>query len=790
MGPAPLGLAASGGVSFARVCFSREHPLMTAALSGIRVVDFGQYIAGPLAAVMLADQGADVIHIDPPGGPRWHHPSDAFFQRGKRRIRLDLKSTSGLRTAQRLVESADVVIENFRPGVMKRLGLGPAEMTARNSDLIYTSIPGFGSADPRAGMQAWEGILDAATENCKPRTGEEPPEWDWTRPFNSALPLASNFGGFLAATGTVMALIARQRTGRGQMVEVPLFDAMFTLIGNAGAYVNARGLQPPSPIHGRGAGCFRCGDGKYVQFDTSSPRHLTWFAREAGLVGKWPNELLDLQANREPAVNQRLHAALRDLFLTRSAAEWEEIGNRAGAAIAWARNVQEWIDTPHARETGAVVQVVDPELGPTWMTGLPVRLMGSPGAPPGPRHLPDADYASVMSELDGLPVRPERSGPEAGLSQPLQGMKVIDLCLALAGPTCGRLLHEFGAEVTKINKPKAGIGGYLNRGKRSLLLDLEAVESQQVFRELARRADVVLENFSPGTADRLGIGYEELRAMRPDLVYTSISCYGQEGPWRTGRGWERQGQAVAGIMERTGAVPAILGPYNLIDIGTGVLGTFATALGLYQRLVTGEGQHVEAALCRTATYHQAPYMLDYAGHVATEPRGYEALGTGPLNRFYEAADAWFFLALPPQDAPCLAAVEGLDAGGLTGDALADALELQFRREPASTWVARLRGAGLSAQEVVRVERLMVDPAVRAQGLSVELDVDGVGPATMPGTSVHLSATPMRPGDRVHVSGSDAQLVLDELGLGDRLPALERAWLLQASDLPPAWSGGG
>jgi crotonobetainyl-CoA:carnitine CoA-transferase CaiB-like acyl-CoA transferase len=116
-------------------------------------------------------------------------------------------------------------------------------------------------------------------------------------------------------------------------------------------------------------------------------------------------------------------------------------------------------------------------------------------------------------------------------------MKVVDLCVALAGPTCGRLLYEFGADVVKINAPKGGVGGYLNRGKRLLLLNLESFEAQRVFWGLAEQADVVLENFSPGTADHLGIGYREVKARNPDIVYASVSSYGQFGPWKGGRGW-------------------------------------------------------------------------------------------------------------------------------------------------------------------------------------------------------------------------------------------------------------
>src|SRR5437763_8641177 len=105
---------------------------MTGALNGIRVIDFGQYIAGPLAAVMLADQGADVIHVDPPTGPLWKSDADAFLQRGKRRIALDLKAPEDKEIARRLIEGADVVIENFRPGVMDRLRVGAAWATERN----------------------------------------------------------------------------------------------------------------------------------------------------------------------------------------------------------------------------------------------------------------------------------------------------------------------------------------------------------------------------------------------------------------------------------------------------------------------------------------------------------------------------------------------------------------------------------------------------------------------------------------------------------------------------------
>jgi crotonobetainyl-CoA:carnitine CoA-transferase CaiB-like acyl-CoA transferase len=759
---------------------------MTGPLTGLRVADFGQYVAGPLVGVLLADQGADVIHVDPPDGPCLAGVPDAFFNRGKRRVILDLRQPVDLNAARRLVASSDIVIENFRPGVLTRLGLDLEAVRSDNPGLITCSLPGFGADDPRAGIRCYEGVIAAATANCEPRNGEEPAGWDWNRPTYSALPFASSFAAYLGAVSIVMALIARHRTGRGQQIEVPLFDAMFTLIGHSGAYSDDRGLHPPRPIHVRGSGAFQCSDGRYVQFDTSSPRHLPWFARAAGLLGRWDTELLDLAATARPEVNERLHARLREEFLTRTAAEWEELGNAAGAAIGFIRTPAEWIATEHARKTGAVAEVTDPELGPIWCAGVPVALSEFPDRAVLPRRAPGADTAEVLRELADL--RPRRTGPgtEPDLTQPLAGMRVLDLGLALAGPTCGRILAEFGADVVKIGNPAAGVSGYLNRGKQSLLLDVTKLGGQEVYWRLVESADVVLDNFAPGTADRLAIGYDEVRARRPEAVYTSISCYGLGGPWTHWRGWERQGQAVTGIMERTD-LPSVLGPYNIVDIGTGILGTFATALALYHRQSTGRGQLASASLAHTATYHQAAFMFDFPGYQPAESRGYFALGESPLQRYYRASDRWFFLAARPADLPALAGVTGLtEIAGLTDAAREHALEAAFAAGEASSLVTRLNGTGIAAHVVVPVAELMIDDGVRARGLSVTQQVDGVGSCTMPGVSPRLSDTPALVGRPPGRPGEDATEVLTSVGMADRLDALERGWVIRATDLPAAW----
>jgi crotonobetainyl-CoA:carnitine CoA-transferase CaiB-like acyl-CoA transferase len=269
-------------------------------------------------------------------------------------------------------------------------------------------------------------------------------------------------------------------------------------------------------------------------------------------------------------------------------------------------------------------------------------------------------------------------------------------------------------------------------------------------------------------------------------VYTSISSYGLGGPWTHWRGWERQGQAVTGIMERT-ELPSVLGPYNIVDIGTGILGTFATGLALYHRFSTGRGQLASASLAQTATYHQAAFMFDFPGYQPAEPRGYYTLGASPRQRYYRAADRWVFLAARPEDMPALAAVTGVpEVAASTGPDLAAALAAAFATVGATELAARLTAAGIAAHAVVPIAELMTDAVVQGRGLSVIQDVTGVGKCTMPGVSPRLSDTPALVGHPPSRPGADAERVLGSVGLAERLAALERGWVVRAADPPPAW----
>lgn len=744
---------------------------MTRTLAGLRVVDFGQWLAAPLVAAWLSDAGADVVRVDPPGGPRWDHPANAMLQRGKRSIVLDLKSTPDREIANRLVAHADIVIESFRPGVMDRLGFGADAMTAVHPRLLYCSIPGFGADDPRAGVAAWEGVVEAAA-GLYLFPGSAPMNYRGDRsgdPTFSALPLASSYAAFVAAHSLAAALIARERDGLGQQIEVPLFDAAFELIG-AGVMKTERpkpaATAPKVTLESPQLGHYRCADGRWLELCLFQDKHLRWFADTF-----LPQEYIDDgmgDAERmltDPGLQVRARERYARLLATRPAREWEiAINEESGASAALCQTAEEWLtlDT-HARDSGAVLDLTDPELGATAQAGFPIRMSKTPWRVAFPRRPLDADRAAILAELAELDSRPpapiERSSAVgAAPTQALAGVRVLDMAQVLAGPTVTRILAEYGAEVIKVNSlvdRQLAMHLYTNSGKRSIMLDLKTEEGMDVFRRLSKDADVIVQNFTRGVADRMGIGEQAVRTYHPDVVYVSISAFGHEGYRGGWRGREQLGQGPTGIQVRVGGDgEPVMSPYPLNDYGSGNLGAFAALLALYHRMRTGEAQHVQSSLTHSGTFLQIPFMVAFPGRKWDEPAGPAAKGWGPFDRLYPASDEWFYLCAPAglNEVPELA---GLDEHQLIET---------FRTRPAQVWVDRLVAAGVGAHVLVYQADLMDDPVARARGVVVEREHPGEGRIRMAGPSPRLSRTPARATPPAGRPGSDTQAVLDELGL--------------------------
>jgi crotonobetainyl-CoA:carnitine CoA-transferase CaiB-like acyl-CoA transferase len=744
---------------------------MPSALDGIRVIDFGQYIAGPLCGMLLADQGADVIRVDPPGGPVWQTPANATWNRGKRSISLDLKQPGDLDTARRLVASADVVIENFRPGVMSRLGLGSETALAANPRLIYCALPGFAADDPRAQVRAFEGVVSAATATLRPFEGKA------DRPVYTAIPIASVYAAFQAAVSITIALHARQRDGAGQRIEVPLFDSMFPSIGSRGLHVHDPAHAVPSRS-GIWSGSFECADGLWVQYGSGN-QNFREFVEAAGITD-WDREgLTDIDRILEdPALYEKHRQRARELFKTHTAQEWEDLVAEAGSECAVCRTSEEWFDHPHARASNMVIEVDDPVYGRMLQPGFNARLSRTPGAVRGPAPKPDQHRVEVLSELETRPSPAPPSEMVSTLHSALDGVRVLDLCIILAGPTCGRTLAEFGADVIKIDNPSRG--GFIqshndvNRGKRSIMLDLKSDAGRDIFWQLVDSADVVAQNYRAGKLEKLGLGYEQVRQRKPDIIYASLNAYGHLGPWAGRPGHEQFAQATTGMQRRFGGDgQPTLQPNPVNDYGTGFMGAYAVALALLHRQRTGEGQHVDSALAYTAMTLQSPYMQRYEGKRWDEPRGQQTLGSGPLHRAYQARDGWFFLGAKADDLPRLAALDGLgEVASLKGADLERALEPLFRAHTVDHWVSRCVAAGLGAHRcILDLPELMQDPWVVEHELSATRKHDDIGLVTTCGPAPRLSRTPVHIGRPAPKPGSDAYSILADIGLAERLDDL-------------------
>ena len=756
----------------------------TGALRGLKVVDFGHYIAGPLLGMLLSDQGAEVIKAERPGGdPARKELAFATWNRGKRSIVLDLKTDAGRETAGKLAQECDVLIENFRPGVAERLGIGYNELSTANPGLVYCSLPGFGEHHPNRQEPGWEPLIGASTGLYPHAEGSE-------EPLYSPLPIASTFAAIVGAVAVTMALCARDRSGQGQRIEVPLYDAMFTAMGRH--LVKFHDLADPDPRNQPRLPMqrqYQCADGRWVQNHGNYQRFVHQFLEAAGNPEWGAEAVADFGKPLDVETADMWLQRFEETFRQKTALEWQEAISAAGGACTVCKTVEEWLEHPHPLEARMVVEVEDATLGRMKQPGVQVRLRGTPGAIQGRAPRLGEHTEAILAGLEptapsAAPARAKSaSESDHAITSALQGVKVLDLCIVLAGPTCGRTLAEYGADVIKIDDPARPYdpSGSLdvNRGKRSILLDLKQEAGRQVFFDLLETADVVVENYRKGSLAKLGLDYHSLKQRKPNLVYASLNAYGYDGPWSERPGWEQLAQATSGMQVRRGGrddAPMLM-PYPVNDYGTGMMGAYAVALALHERNRTGRGQSVDSGLALTAGLLQSPYFLDFDGHQRNEPEGRGLRGISALSRLYKASDGWFYLHCPDELSqerffqieelvhlsghPESAAIKNGEP--VQDGALAQGLAEVFREKPRSHWMACISGAGIGIAENMGISDFRNAGHVRDAGLIVTREHGNQGRADHLGSTAHLSATPMRFGRPTPALGADADEILAEAG---------------------------
>ena len=748
------------------------------ALRGMQVLEFGQYIPGPMLGMLLSDQGADVIKVERPGGdPARSEPAFATWNRGKRSVVLDLKTPEGQASAQALAKKADIVIENYRPGVADRLGIGYDALSKENPGLLYCSIPGFGEDSSHRNERGWESIVAASTGVYQHVDGAD-------EPLFLPLPAASTFAALVAAVSVTMAAVARDRTGKGQRIEVPMHSAMFSAIGRH--LVKLYDINPPDLFNlprNVMSHQYQCADGRYFQSHGMYQRFVSQLMTAANRP-EWVDELQALYGEDVPDETIAMWKdRFEKMYAERTALEWEDAIAEAKGVGTICKTIEEWLVHEHAIAGKMVREIDDAQYGKMKQPGVQVRLRGTPGEIQGRAPKLGEHTDEILAEIKNgsAPLAAPKAGSES-IMHALEGLKVIDLCIVLAGPTCGRTLGEFGAEVIKIDDPARpyDVAGNtdVNRGKRSIQINLKTKEGLEVFYKLLETADVVVENNRKSSLARLGISYEEMSKRKPDIIHASLNAFGYDGPWSERPGWEQLAQATSGIQVRRGgrdSAPQLL-PYPMNDYGTGLMGAYAVALAVHERNRTGKGQRVDSGLALTAGLLQSPYFLDYEGYVRDEPEGLGVRGFSAKSRLYKAADGWMFLHCPDDESWAnLAKLSEFSSVAANGndEALTESLTEILAGKGRDEWANLINPTGVSVIANREVHDFRDDPDIRKAGLIVERDHPGMGRADHLGSVARLSETPMRVGRPTPLLGAETDEILTEHGYtGEQIEAMK------------------
>ena len=357
-------------------------------------------------------------------------------------------------------------------------------------------------------------------------------------------------------------------------------------------------------------------------------------------------------------------------------------------------------------------------------------------------------------------------------STALEGVKVLDLTQIMAGPYCTMTLADMGADVVKVEKPNGGddtrrmgppfIEGEsaaflgINRNKRSVVVDLRSDEGREVVLDMARRYDILVQNFRPGSLERMGLGYERVRELNPAMVYCTISGFGVTGPYARRGGFDLVTQGMSGLMSVTGhpgGPPTKVG-VPVCDLNAGMFAALGILTAYINRLKTGRGQHVDTSLLEGGiAYTFWESAMYFATGEAPGPRGSAHRLTAPYQAF-ETADGYVNVGAANQanwERLCAAIgreelasdtrfVEPRDRMNNL-DALIETLEQTFSRKTSDYWLKTLEAAGVPAGPIYDIEQVYRDPQARAREMMVETEHPVAGRTANIGIPVKLSETP-------------------------------------------------
>jgi crotonobetainyl-CoA:carnitine CoA-transferase CaiB-like acyl-CoA transferase len=728
-------------------------------------------LPGQLAGRLLADLGMRVVKVEPPGGDPVRRigpfKDDIPNPEGSLRFAfLNGGKTStiahGEADISRLAAGVDVVLESGTPGTLRH-----ERLRQDYPQLVTVAITGFGESGPRRDWRATDAVVLAAGGLMSISGDPARP------PVRAPETQGYYYGCAWAAFGALLAL-AR---GGGNHVEVSLQEAVASqehMIREAaydGVVVRREGSQHK---HVAPARVFPCRDGHVYLFVSAAhwPAFLRiWSDHPAELEGEgW------VSAAKRRARAEWLNEHVARFTSRHAKAELTELLQNAGIPCLPVNSPLEVLEDPHLAQRRFFGLVHHPYLGTYRAPTAPITVDGERlgGAPPPP----------IGGSKLRLPA-PVRRPPE-GAGPPLQGVRVLSLTTGIAGPTAARLLAQAGADVIKIESRAGGLDSFrffaddldassrfleCNLGVRSVTLDLKRSESVALFRELLARSDVVLENFRPDVLPRLGLGYDELRAIRPEVVVVRMPGLGSSGPKSLYGTWGPTLAAFSGLTHLWNHADADepVGSQGVYpDYLAAVLAPVAVVAALLRRRHTGEGALVDLSQAEAAAYALGVTYLDAAvNERSARPVGNACPGAA-LHGCYpsQGEDRWCVIVCPDEEAwRELCAQTGIPVDAADRDA---AVAGWTAVRPAEEAAERLQAAGVPAAPVQDAADLAADPHLRTRGFVVKVRHPVLGEVELAGLPIRLAHGPLASTATAPLLGEHNEDVI--CGLLGRTPA--------------------
>ncbi|MFN8626958.1 MAG: CoA transferase [Candidatus Binatia bacterium] len=790
------------------------------ALGGITVIELGEGVSGPFCAKLFADYGAEVIKVELPEGDvarGWGpFPGDRahaersglffFLNTNKRSVTLDFRTADGRAQLLRLLARADVLIENYPPERMREWKLDYATLAQDHPNLVMISITPYGQTGPYADWQGYDlnaFHLSAAGNRYCGRPGEAPLEHGT---FS-----ADFFGAYVAMTWGLAAVTGRHQVG-GQHVDVSCAEAIAALFVGAqaiGSYAQDGRFDTRTGVglsFGAPATILPCKDG-YVWMVALEPGQ--WNGLRAAMGNpEWTGLEMFQDMIVRAQNSDMIYPLMEQWTMEHTKQEIMDLCQDNGCPTTAVFTVADVANHPHLRERGYLVDIEHPVLGTVRTMGAPIRLPASPGGPRRAAPLLGQHNGEVLAALNAraAAARPRARTaaarrPVAGSGRgPLAGIRVANFGWGWLGPVTGQTLSFLGAEVYKIESraridinrtippygedirdPDRSLQNHAGwAGNGSVTLDLKKPEGQELARRLVAHCDVAVENFGPGVMAKMHLGYDDLRAAKPDIILTSMPAAGLFGPLSGIRTYGMSLSSVSGLDSLTGYADGQVIPMEnaFADPLGGVIGALAVILALNYRDRTGEGQHVDFSQQEAVAQMIAPAFMDYVmnGRVAGPIGNRHPLRAAAPHGVFPCAgdDRWISIAvLTEEEWRGLVDAMGNPEWTQTAefvDAARRVRHIDALHARLADWTAqfddytlanRLQARGVAAAPVLNVGNLLHDPHYKARRTFIEVRHPLGFKETIYGAYVKTSGfTPdIRPGPMI---GRDNERVFKDL----------------------------